>query len=81
MISGDARIADDEGSDLPDVDAARAEALIAGRQMWAAAIVAGRDLADRCFEITDGAGRVLLMLSLDDALPLRLRDAVRPRET
>lgn len=51
---------DPDGSDLPDLDAARAEALEAARQLWAAAIIVQRDLSDDSFEITDDHGRHLM---------------------
>lgn len=64
---------DPDGSELPDLDAARAEAIGAARHLWAEAILAGRDLPDWSFEIADGQGRLLATVSFGEALPRSLR--------
>ena len=66
-------IRDPDGSDLPNLDAARAEAEVAARHLWAEAILAGRDLEVERFEITDETGRPLLTLPFREALPPSLR--------
>jgi hypothetical protein len=58
---------------LPDLEAARAEAIEGARQQWASAIVAGIDLPDRSFEITDESGHHLLSVPFRAALPMSLR--------
>jgi hypothetical protein len=58
---------------LPDIEAARAEALASARQLWAAAILAGEDLPVRSFEIVDHAGCHLLSVPFSAALPASLR--------
>lgn len=67
-------IIDPDGSELPDLAAARAEAITAARHLWAEAIVAGRDLPDEQFEIVDGDGPTLLSLPFREALPPSLRE-------
>jgi len=67
------RIMDEEGSDLPDLGAAREEALAAARQLWAAAIIEQRDLSHQRFIVADGEGASLLILPFSEALPKGLR--------
>lgn len=74
---GTQRIEDEEGSDLPDLAAAREEALGAARQLWAAAILAGQDIAARRFVITDGDGNVMDTVDMDGALPEKLARRLR----
>lgn len=69
---GTQRIEDEEGSELPDLEAAREEALAAARQLWAAAILAGQDIGARRFVVADGNGKVIDTVEVDDALPIRL---------
>jgi len=74
---GTQRIEDEEGSDLPDLAAAREEALGAARQLWAAAILAGQDIAARRFVITDSDGNVTDTVDMDEALPEKLARRLR----
>lgn len=74
---GTQRIEDEEGSDLLDLAAAREEALGAARQLWAAAILAGQDIAARRFDITDGDGNVLDTVDMNEALPENLARRLR----
>jgi len=50
---------DPNGSDLPDLGAARAKAVAAFREAVARPASTGRDLSRRRFEITDAQGRIL----------------------
>ena len=52
-------IEDPDGSDLPDLDAAREEAAVAAREIAAERLRAGEPLDARRFEIHDEAGRLL----------------------
>jgi len=45
--NGTQRIEDEEGSELPNVEAAREEALGSARQLWAAAILKQQDIGSR----------------------------------
>lgn len=49
-------IQDDEGQELPDLDAARDEATVAARQLLSEALLQGNGLIDRQFEIADAQG-------------------------
>ena len=71
-------IEDPDGSELPDLEAARAEAILGARHLWAAAIVEGKDLTGERFEVSDEDGRVVLEVPFVDALPpgLRLKPSV-----
>lgn len=67
---GDEQIEDPEGSDLPNLDAARAEALAGARTILAEKVKAGELINGQRFEITDEAGTVLAVLPLKSALKL-----------
>ena len=64
---------DPDGSELPDLAAAWAEAITAARHLWVEAIVAGRDLPDEQFEIVDEGGSTLMLVPFREALPTSLR--------
>ena len=65
---GGHRSGDPDGSDLPDLEAARAEALAAARQGIAERIRAGEVVDGQPFEIWDAAGRMLAIVPYHDAL-------------
>ena len=62
---GERLIEDPEGTDLPDLAAARDEAVLAARFLMSEKVKAGQVLDGQRFEITDEAGQVL------DVLPFR----------
>jgi len=66
---GTQRIEDKEGSELPDLEAAREEALGAARQLWAAAMLTGRDIGTGSFLIANAKDVVIETVEIDDALP------------
>jgi hypothetical protein len=66
-------VEDPDGSELPDLEAAIAEALVAARHLWAEAILQQLDRAGESFEITDARGNILTSVFLRDALPESLR--------
>lgn len=72
------RIEDEEGSELPNLAAAREEALASARQMWAAAILKHHDLGTRRFLVTESGGATVLTMSFDEALPEGLRERLGP---
>lgn len=59
---------DPDGSDLPDLEAARAEALAAARDILAERIKRAKNPDRRRFEIHDDAGRMLGTVPFLDAL-------------
>lgn len=65
---GDRLIEDPDGSELPGLEAARAEALAAAREAFAEMIRTGRAVSGRRFEIADDAGRVLATVAIKDVL-------------
>lgn len=67
-------IEDPDGSDLPDAQAAREEALAAARDLWASAIVSGTDRTDDRFIIANEGGEHVLAVRFIDALPEGLRN-------
>jgi hypothetical protein len=66
----DQRFEDPEGTDLPDLDDARAEAVVAARQVAAERMKRGETLDGQSFEICDEAGRTLATVPLADAVRL-----------
>ena len=61
---------DPDGSNLPHLGAARAEALAAVREAVVEQIKTGKAVGGQSFEITDGAGRVLETVTYRDVLRL-----------
>jgi len=74
---GDLLIEDPEGIDLPDLAAARAEALEGIRDILAEAIRQGRDdWLEQAIVIADGTGRALTTIPFVEALPARMHSAL-----
>jgi hypothetical protein len=71
MRTGDRIERDTEGAELPNLEAARTEALLSAREILADAIKAPRQpkLMD-CFVIADEKGRELATVSLKEAMPM-----------
>lgn len=61
---------DPDGSDLPDLAAAYAEAIAEARDLLAAYVKAGTVLNGQTFEIVDAWGKILMLVPLRDALNL-----------
>jgi hypothetical protein len=59
---------DEEGNDLPDLDAVREEATEAARQIMSQSILVGHADDERKFIITDEAGIVLLEFAFKEAI-------------
>lgn len=64
-------IEDPEGSDLPNLEAARQEALAGARGILAEKLRAGEVLDGQTIEITDDAGMVQAVVPFRNALRLR----------
>jgi hypothetical protein len=64
---------DPEGTDLPDVNAARKEAILEARDLLSNAIRAGRAKVPEAFVIADEAGRKLDVVPLAAVLPEPLK--------
>jgi hypothetical protein len=60
-------IPDPEGSDLPDLGAASAEAIESARELMSEAILEGLDISARSFEVTDADQRMLLVVPFREA--------------
>ena len=67
---GQWRVEDLDGSDLPDLDAARTEAERSARALLEIQRVDGAVLAGQVFEIADASGQVLAVVPLRDVLEL-----------
>ncbi len=65
---------DPEGTELPDLAAARREVLLAAREMLAELIFMGREDVPGKFLIADETGRVLETVRMREVLPKSLRD-------
>ena len=61
------RTSDQEGSELPDMDAARIEARAYARDLAIEDLKCGQAIADCCIEITDG-GAVIEILMVRDVV-------------
>jgi hypothetical protein len=59
---------DEEGSDLPDLDAVRMETTVAARQIMSQSILVGGAADGRKFVITDEAGIIVLQFAFKDAI-------------
>jgi hypothetical protein len=71
VIAGKKIISDLEGTDLPDADAAREEALKDARALMSAAILDGWDISGRSIDIRSESGAVILSLAFRDAVRRR----------
>jgi len=63
---------DDEGSEFDSDRRALEEAMTSAREMMSEAILEGRDVSGRAFEVTDDQGRRVLIL--------RFRDTIIPED-
>jgi hypothetical protein len=68
VIAGSVTIADEEGTDLPSLDAAKGEALKDARALMSQAILQGRDISGRRVDICDEKGAVLLSVPFQTAM-------------
>lgn len=68
---GSVLIKDDEGTELPGLEVARAEAIASAREAMRETIEQGYIPLSWAFEISDDRGRVILRVSFADAVQLR----------
>jgi hypothetical protein len=61
-------VKDDEGVDLPDLEAVTREAVTSAREQIAAAAQQGFDVTDRQFQVRDQSGKIVLTLNFRDVL-------------
>jgi hypothetical protein len=73
LRAGDELMRDEEGIDLPDLSAARREAIEAARELLAVAIKDGRSEVPEAFVIADEDGRTLDIVLLATVLPVALK--------
>lgn len=59
---------DQEGTELPDLDSARHEAVLAAREMLAEMLLAGKVVNGKVFEIADEAGTVVAVVPFKSAM-------------
>jgi uncharacterized protein DUF6894 len=71
--AGDELTPDDEGMDLPDLSAAKREAVPSARELLAEAIKSGKQTVPDAFVIADDEGRPLDIVSLAAVLPEPLK--------
>ena len=78
LRAGDELISDDVGIDLPDLSAAKREAVLSARELLAEAIKTGKQTVPDAFVIADDKGRPLdmvsLVMSLEDRLGVQIPD-------
>ena len=68
VITDHGRILDDEGTELPTLDEARAEALEDARELMSGAILEGRDISGRRVEICSESGETLMIVPFAAAI-------------
>jgi hypothetical protein len=68
---------DPEGTELPDIEAARREATLSAREMLAEWIIVGAEDIPTRIVITDAAGTALAVVYMRDVLPRALRDVLK----
>jgi hypothetical protein len=76
LRSGADLIADQEGSEWPDLESARREASVAARHILAEAIKFSAENIPEAFVITDGEGREVATLPFASVLPKQLQPRV-----
>ncbi|KRR08555.1 DUF6894 family protein [Bradyrhizobium valentinum] len=69
LSAGDELTSDDEGMDLPDLSAAKREAMLTARELLVEAIKSGKQTVPEAFVIADDEGRALDTISLAAVLP------------
>lgn len=69
-----AKIIDVEGTDFPNLGAARKEAICSARDIMSDRIMRGEDPDHSCFEISDEAGDVLMIVDFREAYSKPLFD-------
>ena len=72
--NADDLLPDEEGTDLPDLNAARELALASARDLLGDAIKAGKEIVPESIVIADAHGQELMSVPLEHALPDRFRD-------
>ena len=68
IVHGETVIEDPDGSELPDLDTARAEALQSARHLLADKVRNGEIVDGQRFEIRDGHGDLLATVAFKDAI-------------
>lgn len=68
IVDGDKVIEDPDGSELANLDTARAEALQSARHLLADKVRAGEVVDGQRFEIRDGEGELLAVVRFKDAI-------------
>ena len=65
---GSELILDEEGSQHPDMEEVRAEAVEAARELMAEAIRVGKDVSHQVFEIADDTGKTVAVVPFRGAI-------------
>jgi hypothetical protein len=75
-IFDDVVLMDDEGIELPDAEAARAEALAGAREMMCDQVRNGRLSLHHRIEVEDDRGQAVLTLPFDEAVRIETGETV-----
>jgi hypothetical protein len=65
---GDKLVEDPEGHDFPSLAEARTEAIMSARELMSSRVAAGKSPNHRRFEITDEAGKAVLIVYFEEAI-------------
>jgi hypothetical protein len=68
VIAGSVTISDEEGTDLPSIDAAMEEAAKDARALMSDAVLLGRDISRRSISICNEQGEVLAIVPFHSTL-------------
>jgi hypothetical protein len=68
IVTSSGKISDEEGTELPNLDAARAEAIEDARALMSDAMLAGEDVSGRAMEIGDENGKALMTVQFMEAI-------------
>jgi hypothetical protein len=71
VVAATGTMEDEEGTELPGLEAARREAIKDARALMSTAILRGDDISARRIVICDEAGKVLLLVPFTEAIDHR----------
>jgi hypothetical protein len=68
LRDGDTLLEDPEGHDFPSLAEARREAILSARELMSSRVAAGKNPNHSKFEITDEAGKAVLVVYFEEAI-------------
>jgi hypothetical protein len=68
VVAGDTIVTDEEGTDLPSLDAARSEAISDARYLMSQAVLQGNDVSHKIMRIRDEKSDVAVSVAFADTI-------------